>query len=157
MMRALDLWRKAEKADPRVGFTQIGWRRIESFLGTRIGARSRVVVLEDRVLRKVEICRGKGTKCAEMTEELDGLQLAAELQFNDISEDKIVASGKRQSLEGGIVQIGIGGSKTAHAQAHYGHGTVGHHVGVVCAHDRRRQTLAIGHVTAEGEVAVGEN
>src|SRR5207302_11008578 len=98
-----------------------------------------------------------GAKGIEAPEKLNGLEFAAELEFEDIPKNEVISCGKRQRLESGVVQVRIGRSEAAHAQSHGWLGTVGQATRITRAHHCRGQALAIGHVAAEGELAVGKD
>ena len=68
----------------------------------------------------MKIGRTVGTKGGYVAQELDGLKFAAEFQFQNIGDGEVVASGKSQRLQRGIVQVGIGRRKAAHGQPQRG-------------------------------------
>src|SRR5207302_10907631 len=113
MMRAFDSGREVQKADTGVGFAQVGGSGIETFFCTRIGTRSRVIVFDHGVWGKMHVHRGVGAKGIEAPEKLDGLEFAAELEFEDIPKNEVISCGKRQRLESGVVQVRIGRSEAA--------------------------------------------
>src|SRR4051812_25439752 len=93
----------------------------------------------------------------ELAKELDGLKLAAELEFEDIAQSKVVGGRERNGLQCGVVQIGIRWSKAPHGQPDGGSGTVEHLMRVPGAHHSGRQCRTISDVAAEREMAVGED
>ncbi len=60
-----------------------------------------------------------------MAKELDGLQFAAELEFENVTDGKIVGRGERWRLQRGGVQIGIGGGKRRTVSAKVGEEPLG--------------------------------
>src|SRR5215470_2951767 len=98
MSCALNLGREIQNADSRIRLAQVGRSRLETFFSTRIRTRGRVCVFDDGVGREVKISRTVRTEAVEVAEELNGLQLAAEFQFQRVAENEIVSRGKRQRL-----------------------------------------------------------
>src|SRR5580658_8828614 len=90
-------------------------------------------------------------------EELDGLQFAAELEFQGVAQGELVSRGQSQRLESGIVQVGIGRSEAAGGHGDRWIGAVGQVPRITRAHNRRREALAIPYVTAEVETPVGKD
>src|SRR5258708_13836573 len=113
MMSALYLGGKFHQAYARIGLAEISGRRVESFFGTQIGTRSRVSVFHNGVRREVNVNRAIRTERSHAAQKLDGLKFTAKFEFEYIADGKVVSGGKREGLEGGVVQVGIGGRETA--------------------------------------------
>ena len=68
----------------------------------------------------MEIDRAVGPECSHVTEELDGLEFAAEIQFQDVGDGDGVSGGQRHGLQRGVTQVGIGRGKAAQRNRHRG-------------------------------------
>ena len=76
------------------------------------------------------VSRSEGAKGGDSAHELDGLNFAAELQFQNVAQGYVVRGGQRKRLECSAVQIDIRGSQTAHRESHLRLGSIIHFVGV---------------------------
>ncbi len=66
----------------------------------------------------MQVSRTEGTKRGHPSQELDGLQFAAEAQFQNVPEREFIGRGKRQRLQRGAVTIDSGRSQAAHGKRH---------------------------------------
>ena len=93
-----------------------------------------------------------------MAQELDGLQFAAELEFQDVANGKVVACRESQRLQRGIVQVGIGRRKTANGEGHGRLRSIRSGDGNSwCARRPRASAAAVADIAADGEMSVGED
>ena len=109
---------KAEQADSRIRFAQVGGRGVETLLGAQVRPGSGVVVLQNGVGRKMKIGGTVGAESGHMAQELDGLQFAAELEFENVADGKIIGRRESQRLQRGVVQVGIGSREAANGETH---------------------------------------
>jgi len=98
-----------------------------------------------------------GAESGNVAQELDGLQLTTELQFENVVDRNVVGRRERQSLQCGVMQVGIGSSEAANGQGHRRGRTVRHTMGIAGAQHCRGQTFAIRHITAESQMPFGED
>ena len=93
-----------------------------------------------------------------MAQELDGLKLAAELQFQNVADGKLVARGKSQRLQelrcAGWDRKARNGARSGPALAAE---PSARRWRITGAQHRGRQTFSVAHVAAEGQMAVGED
>ena len=72
----------------------------------------------------MQVERTIGPECGHVPKELDSLQFAAELQFDNVANREIIARVERQRLQRGIVQVGIGRREATHSNGHGRPGTI---------------------------------
>jgi len=125
MMRVLDLGRKTEQADTGIGFAHVGRSRIETLLGAKVGAGRGVVVCQDGVGGEMKAGESIRAESAQMPQELDGLQFAAELEFYNVAQGEIITGRKRQRLQGRTVQARVRRCEAADRNGHARIGTIG--------------------------------
>src|SRR5215469_16548232 len=98
MMRALKCRRKARHAHSwRV--TEIGDLTLTVLGHCARWTRTRVAILNHSVRRQVQVRGAKWTKRSKPSHELDGLQFAAELQFQNIAEGHLVLGRQADRLQ----------------------------------------------------------
>src|SRR5215472_12954563 len=155
MSCALNLRREIQNADSGIRLAQVGRGRLESLFRTSIRTRSGVGVFDDGVGREVKISRTVRADAVEVAEELNGLQLAAEFQFEGVAEKELISRRKRQRLQRGVVQVGIRRSKTTCGHANHGRGSVGEVTRIGGAHDGGGNGLAVSNISAKCQMAIG--
>src|SRR5579862_9529020 len=105
----------------------------------------------------MHVGRSVGAERIEMSEELDGLQFAAEPEFEHVADSKFVAGGQRESLQGGIVQAGIGSGEASKRNSHGGLRSILQAAGICGTENGGGHSVSVADVAAEGEMAVGEH
>ena len=159
MMGLLHFGSEIEQADSRIRFAQIGRRGIETLFvpAAQIRAGGRVIVFHDGVGRKMKIGRAVGTERRNVAQKLDGLQFAAELEFQNISHSKVVSRRGRERLQYRAMQVRIGRGEAARSQREGWLRAIRQAMRIGSAHHPGRQTVAVSHIAAEGHVPIGKD
>src|ERR1700722_10994296 len=98
-----------------------------------------------------------GAKGSGVAEELDGLELAAEFQLQHVGDREVIARGKSQRLQGGVMQVRVGRREAAYGQSERRRGAVSQTTGICGAQHACWEGAAVTDVAAEGEMSVGKD
>src|SRR5208283_5185890 len=102
----------------------------------------------------MEIRRAVGAKCADVSQELDGLQLAAKFEFQNVAEREVVAGIERQRLQRRVMQIAIGGGEPMDRQTYSRLGAIVEVARKAGVQNSCGQTLPVTQIAAEGQTAI---
>src|SRR5262245_32464813 len=103
MVSSLERRRESCHAYPRISFTQVRRRRLESLLRSGVRTRRGVAVLDHCIRRQVCCDGAKRSERGYLAKELNALQFASKLQLQHISQRHVVRHAQRERLQLGIV------------------------------------------------------
>ena len=98
-----------------------------------------------------------GPERGHVPEKLNGLQLAAELQFQHVAKCELIARVERQRLQRGIVQVWIGRREAAHGNRHRGPRTIRQKMRIDSAQNGCRKAVSVANISAQPDAGGGKN